>query len=130
VTVVLDASVLIAHLDAQDALHERAEEVLRALAGDPFAASVLTLAEVLVRPAQVERLEEAEHALRRLAVLPVPVPADAAPRLARLRVGTGLRLPDCCVLLAAQDAAAAGVATFDARLAEQAARLGLGVPGS
>jgi len=55
---------------------------------------------------------------------------DDAPRLARLRAGSRLRLPDCCVLLAARDAAAAGVATFDARLAEQAERLGLGARGS
>jgi predicted nucleic acid-binding protein len=49
---------------------------------------------------------------------------DAAERLAALRVATELKLPDCCVLLAAEDAQAR-LLTFDARLAREAGRRGL-----
>ncbi len=47
-------------------------------------------------------------------------------RLATLRVSTGLRLPDCCVLDAAQTNAAR-LATFDAALGKAARRLGIPV---
>ncbi len=53
-----------------------------------------------------------------------PFPSDTAVRLARLRADTGLRMPDCCVLLAAQDAAGR-VAAFDDRLIRAAEVLGL-----
>jgi hypothetical protein len=46
-------------------------------------------------------------------------PSDTAVRLAELRVITGLKMPDCCVLLAAENAAAS-VASFDERLAQAA----------
>jgi predicted nucleic acid-binding protein len=45
-------------------------------------------------------------------------------RLALLRAETGLKLPDCCVLLAAEQSGAA-VATFDDRLAGAVTRRGL-----
>lgn len=45
-------------------------------------------------------------------------------RLAELRALTGLRLPDCCVQLAAEYADASAVLTSDARLARAAAELG------
>lgn len=44
--------------------------------------------------------------------------------LAELRASTGLKLPDCCVLLVARSAGLP-VATFDARLADAAKSLGL-----
>jgi rRNA-processing protein FCF1 len=43
-----------------------------------------------------------------------------------LRAGTGLKLPDCCVLLAAQDHDGI-VASFDKDLAQRARELGLAV---
>lgn len=55
----------------------------------------------------------------------VPLAPDAAPRLAELRADTNLKLPDCCVLLAARDAPAQAILTFDERLAGVAERLGL-----
>jgi len=61
-----------------------------------------------------------------LAVTEVAVPADPAIRLARLRAGTRLRLPDCCVVLAAQQSRAA-ILTFDHRLAAAARDLEIGV---
>ena len=47
--IVLDASVLIAYLDAEDAQHQKAETLLAREIDDEFAANPLTLAEVAVR---------------------------------------------------------------------------------
>lgn len=124
--IVLDASVLIAHLDAADRHHEHAEALLLAATEEDLGASTLTLAEVLVAPARAGRLDAAEAALRDLGVDVVALPGDAAPRLARLRADTGLRLPDCCVLLAARQSGAA-LATFDDRQAAAARDLGIAV---
>ena len=53
--IVLDASVLIAHLDSTDAHHDAARRVLHSAAGQDLAASVLTVAEVMVGPARDRR---------------------------------------------------------------------------
>jgi predicted nucleic acid-binding protein len=58
-------------------------------------------------------------ALRALEVQELSFPADTAVRLAQLRVTTGLTMPDCCVLLAAEEAAAS-VASYDERLVQAA----------
>ncbi len=121
---VVDASVLIAHLDDGDPHHGRATELLLGAADRRLGSSPVTLAEVLVAPARVGRLEAARAALRELALREVAFGSDAAVRLAVLRAETNLKLPDCCVLLAAQDAPTEKVITFDARLAEAARRLG------
>jgi predicted nucleic acid-binding protein len=122
--IVLDASVLIAYLDAEDAQHQQAESLLEREIDDEFAVNPLTLAEVLVGPSRSGRLDATRSALRDLEVVEQPFPADTAVRLARLRTDTGLRMPDCCVLLAAQDATAR-VAAFDDRLVRAAEELGL-----
>ena len=122
--IVFDASVLIAYLDAEDAQHHKAESLLAREVDDEFAANPLTLAEVLVGPSRTGRLDAARSALRELEVAELPFPADTAVRLARLRADTGLRMPDCCVLLAAQDADAR-IAAFDERLIRGAEELGL-----
>jgi predicted nucleic acid-binding protein len=124
--IVVDASVLIAHLDQHDALHSQAAERLLAAADRPLACSPITLAEVLVGPARLGRLDEARAAIATLAVAQVPLAPDAAFRLAALRARTSLKLPDCCVLLAAETVAAASVLTFDDRLSREAERLGFG----
>jgi predicted nucleic acid-binding protein len=120
--IVVDASVLIAHLDERDALHERAVERLLAAAGEALGASTLTLAKVFVGPARRGRLDDARTAIAALEVEEIPLAPGAAGDLATLRAETGLKLPDCCVLLAARDARASGVLTFDERLAKAAAR--------
>jgi len=122
--IVLDASVLIAHLDARDALHDRAEEALTSVAAYALAASPLTVAEVLVGPARADRADEAVGVLRALGISEVPLPEDASTRLAELRARTGLKLPDCCVLLAAETAPADAVLAFDERLLAEATRRG------
>ena len=127
--IVLDASVLIAFLDTRDAHHAAAEELLTRAVDDELAASSLTLAEVLVGPVRDGRLGDVEIVLRDLEIRELPFPSDTAMRLAGLRVSTGLKLPDCCVLLAAE-AASGSVATFDERLSRAAEDRGLSVlPG-
>jgi predicted nucleic acid-binding protein len=124
--IVVDASVLIAHLDDGDALHAQAGDALLAVAERPLGCSPITLAEVLVGPARAGRLDDARAAVTTLGVTEIPLPADAAARLAALRAQTSLKLPDCCVLLAAQAASAARVLTFDDRLARACGALGFG----
>jgi len=122
--IVLDASVLIAHLDSADRHHAAARRLLEGCAGEPLASSAITLAETCVSPARAGRLEDAEAALRQLDVQELAIGPGAAGRLATLRAGTGLKMPDCCVLLAALDQEAL-VASFDARLIAAAQGLGL-----
>ena len=126
--IVLDASVLIAHLDARDTLHAQAEEALLSIASAPFAASPLTVAEVLVGPARAGRLDDAVAALRTIGLAEVPLTPTASARLAELRASSGLKLPDCCVILAAETSHAEAVLTFDRRLEVEAARLGFPAP--
>jgi predicted nucleic acid-binding protein len=77
-------------------------------------------------PTRTAKLDVARAALGALDVEEVPVHAGAAERLAELRADTGLKLPDCCVLLAAQQVNADAVLTFDDRLSKRAQELGYG----
>jgi len=124
--IVVDASVLIAHLEAGDDHHDRARSLLVSLDGEMLAASPVTLAEVLVGPARTGGLGRAQAQLADLEVVVVALPDDAPVRLATLRAQTGLKLPDCCIMLAAAQVHGA-VATFDDRLAQAAADQGLEV---
>ena len=124
--IVIDASVLIAHLDADDAHHAQAGVLLEAAGPTPLTASRLTLAEVLVGPTRAGKLEVAMAALAQLGIDGVGLDADAPVRLAGLRASTSLKMPDCCVLLAAEQVNGQ-VATFDASLAAAARALGLGI---
>lgn len=114
--IVLDASVLIGFIFNQDAHHQAAVALLRAAAGNAFGVSPVTLAEALVGPTRLGRVTAAERMLLEIGVTEIPLPRDAAVQLALLRVESGLKMPDCCVLLAAINSNGA-VATFDSRLA-------------
>jgi predicted nucleic acid-binding protein len=127
--IVLDACVLIAHFDAEDSLHEDARNLLRSVADEPFRASPLTQAEVLVGPARVGSLDRAVAALAQLDVRTVPMESDAPMRLAMLRAETRLKMPDCCVLLAAEQVSGAHIATFDDQLYSVARQRGFVVLG-
>lgn len=61
-------------------------------------------------------------------VTEVPPGRYAAIRLALLRAETNLTLPDCCVLLAAEDGDATGILTLDERLRASATKLGFDCP--
>jgi toxin FitB len=126
--IVLDASMVIAHLSARDGHHEAATAFFAARLDDEFIVHTLTLTEILVGPMRVGREAFAEQQLADLGVTEWAPPKGGAARLARLRVETGLKLPDCCVLDAAMTARAA-LATFDDRLARAAVSVGLPVIG-
>jgi predicted nucleic acid-binding protein len=120
----LDANALIAHLDRRDAHHESATQLLAATGTEPLGASVISLAETLVAPAKAGRLADATAAIAHLGVRELGPGPDAARRLAQLRCETGRKLPDCCVLLAAQENGGT-VASFDSALIGAAKGLGL-----
>ena len=126
--IVLDTSVLIAHLDSTDAHHRTATQLLRACEYESLGVSPITMAEVLVGPARAGRLAAVEAAIDELGVGIVPLVDSSPGRLASLRASTRLTLPDCCVLLAAE-LAGGSLATFDARLATEAATAGFDVRG-
>lgn len=121
--IVLDASVVIALLDDRDVHHGEARRVLREAGTELLAMSPISIAEVLVGPTRAGRASRASRDLADLGVAETPLGSPR--RLAALRVETGLRMPDCCVLLAAEDADGADVATFDDRLASVARARGL-----
>lgn len=122
--IVLDASVLIGHLDANDPHHAGAQDLLEASGQEALGASAITLAETLVSPARADRLADAEAALQRLGVNELSLGENAPGRLAQLRAEVGMKLPDCCVLLAAQEHAGT-MASFDSDLLAAARKLGL-----
>lgn len=127
--IVMDASVLIAHFESSDPHHETATQLLVDFAAEELGASPLTLAEVLVGPARAGKLDAAQAALREIGIVTVPLTHDAPARLAILRARTGLRLLNCCVLLAAENTEA-GIATLDNRLSQAATSLGLDAVGA
>ncbi len=122
--IVLDASVLIGHLDGRDPHHDRAGALLEASATESLGASTITLAETLVAPARAGRLRDAQRALEQLGVSELELGENSPGSLAELRAETGLKLPDCCVLLAAKQNEGA-VASFDTDLCKAARKLGL-----
>jgi len=124
--IVLDASVLIAHLDSTDVHHGRATEILLRVADESLGASPLSLAEVLVGPARAGQLDQAIAALTTLGLTSVELEADAPSRLARLRAEMRLKLPDCCVVVAAEQVNG-DLVTFDERLATAARDRGITV---
>lgn len=117
---------LIAYLDDTDAHHGRSVDLLAREIDQDFGASTLTLSEVLVGPTRTGRLAPVAAAVNGLGVRELPLQTGSAARLARLRVETGLKMPDCCVLLAAEGSGAS-IASFDERLAAAASMQGLTV---
>jgi predicted nucleic acid-binding protein len=122
--IVLDARVLIAHLDGVDGHHDAARSLLEASSGETLGASTISLAETLVAPARAGRLADAEQALRRLGVDELVLGKNAPARLAEMRAQVGLKTPDCCVLLATKEHGGT-MASFDRDLLAAARRMGL-----
>lgn len=117
--IALDASVLIAHLDPADVHHVAATGILLDAAPGSMLVHTVTLAEVLVGAVKVGRGASLRDDLRAAGIEVAAHDADEPLRLAELRAGSGLKLPDCCVL----DVAIrhhASLATFDDTLAAAA----------
>lgn len=122
----LDASLLLAHFTTDDVHHGEATGFLAGHVEEEHFINPLTLAEVLVGPARAGMLNEAYQAVADLGINEQALPDDAAPHLARLRVQTGLKMPDCCVLVTARQTGTA-VASFDNRLRRAAEALDIAV---
>ena len=114
--IVLDASVVIAHLDADDALHERARTALTEHADDDLRLPASAYAECLVDPARRGRADEAQEKIRLLGLEIVPLDDQTAERAAALRARVrSLRLPDALVVATAEALDADVVLTGDDR---------------
>jgi predicted nucleic acid-binding protein len=124
--IVLDASVLIAHLNPADAHHVDATGLLLNAPPGSLLVHSMTLAEVLVGGARIGSGAQMRKDLMATGIRITPHDQDEPLRLAELRVTTGLKLPDCCVLDAAISNSAS-VATFDRALAAAAVRHGVSV---
>jgi predicted nucleic acid-binding protein len=118
--IVFDACVLIAHLEASDALHNRGVALMRATSRRERRIASLTRAEVRIGFERAGRTQEALNdilvSLRFAEVFP---DSSWAAHVARVRVASSLRLPDAVVLAQAQRLDAQ-VATFDGALANAA----------
>jgi len=116
--IVVDASVLIAYLDRSETHHDAAVRLLEE-AVPPLIVHPITVAEVMVAPTRRSAAEAVWSDLVAIGVEIDDAPLD--PRaLARLRVETGCKMPDCCVLATASTRQAP-IATFDERLRRFAA---------
>lgn len=122
--ILLDAAFLIAYLEANDRHHTDAVEALLAHPEATLLISPINRAEVLVCPTRTGRIQAATRAFEALGLTDVPLSDDAPTRLAELHATTRLKMPDCCALLAAQQASAT-LATFDERLRRAAQEHGL-----
>lgn len=121
---VLDASVMIAHLDRDDVHHAAATDLLLHASPGSMVVHSLTLAEVLVAGARHGRAAAMRRDLLAAGLRVADRDDDEPLRLAELRAGTSLKLPDCCVLDLALHRPAS-LATFDAGLAREAERRGV-----
>jgi predicted nucleic acid-binding protein len=115
---------MIAALDRDDVHHNRAAAILSD--HERFQIHPITLAETLVHPVRVGKGTETLDAVRFAGIGLLTSHDDDPLTLAQIRVRTGLKMPDCCVLLAAIRSTLT-VATFDDALASAARQLGFDV---
>lgn len=114
--IVLDASVVIAHLDPADLLHRQARSALLERADDDLRLPASAYAESLVDPARKGRLDEARDAIAALQLQIVPIDGPLAELAASLRARErALRLPDALVLACGRLLDADVVLTADRR---------------
>jgi predicted nucleic acid-binding protein len=112
--IVLDTSVVIAHLDPNDRLHSAATDALLEYAADDLRLPASAYAESLVDPARKGLLDEARLAIAALQLQIVPLDGAQAERAAKLRARErGLRLPDALVLACGEQLAAEVILTAD-----------------
>jgi hypothetical protein len=115
--------------EVPEAHHDRATALLTREIDDDFAVNLLTLAEVLVAPTRTGHRDRVLAILADLEVQTLQFPDGSAVTLAQLRAETQLTMPDCCVLLGAQDRRAR-LASFDDRLVTEARTRGADVADS
>ncbi|MCL2803972.1 MAG: type II toxin-antitoxin system VapC family toxin [Micrococcales bacterium] len=124
--ITLDASCLIALLDGQDRHHKRATAIVAAGRPGEMQIHSINLAEVLVGAVRVGETARTLSSIEAMGITAYAT-ADQEPlRLAEVRHQTGLKLPDCCALVAAL-AKGLTLATFDQDLAKAARQLGITV---
>jgi len=123
--IALDASVLIALLDPNDAHHQAARNTLAAYADDDLRAPAHTVAESLVHPARAGKEREALRLIRALEIAVDPVDEPVAVAAAKLRAkhGSSLRMPDALVLAYGDVRRAKAVLTADSRWAAWSRRV-------
>jgi predicted nucleic acid-binding protein len=124
--ITLDANLLIAHLYPADLDHQAAVSLLRAHAAEGFLIHSLNFAEVLVGGVRIARSEEMLDDLNAIGVTVADRTDGESLRLAKLRVSTKLKLPDCCALDTAMTATTP-LATFDDALANATRQHGVTV---
>jgi predicted nucleic acid-binding protein len=115
---VLDAGVVIALLDANDAHHAAARDALRQVAGDSLVLPASAFAEILVAPLRQGGAGQVVDAF--LDAVPITVheaTREIARQAAELRAvhGNRLRLPDALVVATAMALGADRVLTTDSR---------------
>lgn len=124
--IVLDASVLIAHLDREDVLHAGAEAALKAHAADDLVLPASAYAAALVVPAAHDRLAEIRAKVHSLAIRIEPLSAEIAERAAGIRARhRSLRLPDALVIATGDALAADEILSGDRRWQGVSARIRL-----
>ncbi len=123
--IVLDASVLIAHLNPLDSHLDAATQILLGASGGLLVHGI-TLAEVLVGGVRIGRGAQLHADLHAAGVRLAAHDEQEPLRLAQLRATSGLKLPDCCVLDTAISNNAS-LATFDNALAMVARQRGVAV---
>ena len=114
--VVLDASVVIAFLDARDPKHEAALAVVATLAGDTLVLPASAFAEVLVGAFRRDRTAaaEVERFISDAGIRIEPLTPDIARRAAELRARhRSLRLADALVLATGEHIEARMIVTAD-----------------
>lgn len=124
--IVLDASVLIGHLNPNDTHHAAATDLLLNASPDSMLVHALTMAELLVGGVRIGRGAAMRDDLHAVGIEVAPRDPDEPLRLAELRASSGLKLPDCCVLDVALHHNAS-LATFDQALAEAARQRGVSI---
>jgi predicted nucleic acid-binding protein len=115
--IVLDASVVIAHLDPDDDLHRHARAAFEEHSADDLRLPASAYSEALVIPARHGALDAARQRIAALALTIVPVDAPLAERAASIRAThQAVRLPDALVLACGDVLDAQSVLTADQRL--------------
>ena len=127
-TVALDAGVLIALINLTDA-HAPAAAAFIESTAPPYLAHSVNMAEALVRAHREGHAPEAFNRLRDIGVTISDLGPNEPLILARVRVETGLQIPDACAFATALRAAGTLV-TFDRQVAAAAEKVGLRHPAS